>query len=153
MDIHLNSLLNLSNTTVFTIHYDTDKICLYLQLDNEGIACPHCHKYTDNLHDTNHILVRDLSVFGQIVYLRVPRRKFYCNHCQRYPTEVLDWVEKRRGFTIRYEKYIYEQVKQSTVEQVSVQEKLSPDQVQRIFSRRVKLELAKKIGENQLNSA
>ena len=143
MDFHLNSLLNLSNATVFTCDYDTDFICLHLRLDNDGISCPYCHNYTDNLHDTNHMLVRDLSVFGHLVYLKVPRRKFYCSNCQRYPTEVLDWMEKRRGFTIRYENYIYSQVKQLTVEQVSIQQRLSHEQVQGIFSRIAARELAK----------
>lgn len=117
---------------------------MHLQLNNEGIDCPHCHRYSDILHDTSYILVRDLSIFGQLVYLKVPRRKFYCKSCGRYPTEVLSWVEKRRGFTCRYENYIYQQVKQLTVEQVSVQERLSSDQVQRIFSRIAGRELAKK---------
>jgi transposase len=153
MDIHLNSLLNLSNAIVFTCYQESDFICLHLQLTNEGIICPHCQNYTDNLHDTSQILVRDLSIFGQLVYRKVPRRKFYCKQCQRYPTEGLDWMEKRRGFTIRYESYIYEQVKRLTVAQVSEQEQLSPDQVQRIFSRRAALELAKKIGAIPSDSA
>lgn len=153
MDFHLNSLLNLSQATVFTCYQETDFICLQLQLNNEGINCPHCHKYTDTLHDTSHILVRDLSIFGRLVYLKVPRRKFYCKSCGRYPTEVLDWVEKRRGFTWRYENYIYAQVKQLTVEQVSIQECLSSEQVQSIFSRRAKRELAKKLGESLADSA
>lgn len=153
MDFHLNSLLNLSNATIFTCYQETDFICLHLQLSNEGIDCPHCHEYTDILHDTSYILVRDLSIFGRLVYLKVPRRKFYCKACGRYPTEVLDWVEKRRGFTCRYENYIYQQVKYLTVEQVSVQEQLSSDQVQRIFSRIAGRVLAKKIGENLNDSA
>jgi transposase len=153
MDFHLNSLLNLSNATVFTCYKETDFICLHLQLNNEGIDCPHCHNYTDILHDTNYILVRDLSIFGHLVYLKTPRRKFYCKSCGRYPTEVLDWVEKRRGFTCRYENYIYQQVKQLTVEQVSIQEQLSPDQVQGIFSRIADRELAKKIGVHLNDSA
>jgi transposase len=26
--------------------------------------------------------VRDLPAFGQPVYLKIPRRNFYCRHCQ-----------------------------------------------------------------------
>jgi transposase len=79
----------------------------------------------------------------------VPRRKYYCKYCGKYPTEVLEWVEKRRNFTCRYENYIYEQVKNLTVEQVSNQEKLGRHQVQGIFSRLAKREIAKKIGATQ----
>lgn len=154
MDFHLNSLLNLSNATVFTCYQQTDFICLQLHLNNEGINCPHCHSYTDMLHNTGYILVRDLSICGNLVYLKVPRRKFYCKSCGKYPTEMFDWLEKRRGFTGRYENYIYSQVKQSTVEQVSNQEQLSTDQVQGIFSRIAGRELAKKkIGRPLADSA
>ena len=153
MDFHLNSLLALANTTIFTCYKETDFICLHLQLNNEGINCPNCQEYTDCLHNTSYRLVRDLSIFGNLVYLKVPRRKFYCKSCGRYPTEVLDWVEKGRGFTCRYENYIYTQVKTSTVEQVSKQEKLGRDQVQGIFSRIAARELAKKTGEMHDESA
>jgi transposase len=99
------------------------------------------------------MLIRDLSICGNLVYLKVPRRKYYCKQCGKYPTEVLDWVEKRRGFTCRYENYIYEQVKNLTVEQVRIQEKLGHDQVQGIFSRIATRELAKKTGATQNESA
>jgi transposase len=34
-----------------------------------------------------YILIRDLSIFGQATYLKVPRRQFYCGDCQNYFTE------------------------------------------------------------------
>lgn len=40
-----------------------------------------------------------------------------------------------RNYTICYENYIYERVKELTVEQVSENEKLSPEQVENIFKR------------------
>ncbi|WP_373544132.1 transposase family protein, partial [Chamaesiphon sp.] len=43
----------------------------------------------------------------------------------------------------RYEDYIYSQVKQLTVEQVSSQEQLTPQQVKGIFSRIAERELKK----------
>ncbi len=41
MDFHLNSLLNLSQATVFTCYCETDFICLHLQLNNTSITCPY----------------------------------------------------------------------------------------------------------------
>jgi transposase len=43
-------------------------------------------------------------------------------------------VSKGRNYTKRYEEYIYERVKELTVEQVSYNEQLSGEQVQNIFS-------------------
>jgi transposase len=146
MDFHLNSLLNLPNITVFTCYKEAGFIFLHLQLTNEGINCPNCQNHTDTVHQTSHILIRDLSIIGAGVYLKVPRRKFYCNNCQKHPTEQLTWVEHRQRFTQRYQKYIYERVKELSCEQVSRSEDLSIDQVQRIFSRIASTELKKKIG-------
>lgn len=149
MDFHLNSLLNLPNTTVFTCYKEAGFTFLQLHLSNEGMNCPNCHNYTDTIHQTSHTLIRDLSIFGSGVYLKIPRRKFYCTNCQKYPTEQLVWVEKRQRFTERYQEYIYERVKESSCEQVSRNEELSAEQIQRIFSRIAERELKKKTGELQ----
>jgi transposase len=149
MDFHLDRLLNLPNITVFTCQEKESFIVLKLNFLNEGISCPHCQNYTEHIHQTRSLLVRDLSICGQGVYLYLPRRQFYCSACQRYPTEPLDFVEKRRNYTLRYEEYIYEKVKELTVEQVSDREKLSPEQVENIFHRIAARK--KKTGENRLN--
>ena len=103
MDIHLDTLLNLPYVTVSSCQQEEGLIFLKLDFLNEGIQCPHCQTYTDNLHQSRPILVRDLSIFGKGVYLKVPRRQFICPECHQYPTEPLDWIEKRRNYTLRYE--------------------------------------------------
>ena len=45
-------------------------------------------------------------------------------------------MERKRNYTSRYEEYIYERVKELTVEQVSRTEQLSSEQGQNIFSRK-----------------
>ena len=86
-----------------------------------------------HVHQTRPVLVRDLSVFGQVVYLKVPRRQFYCVSCKTSPTEILSWLNKKQRQTNRYQEYIYEKVKELTVKQVSENEKMSEDAVQDIF--------------------
>ena len=147
MDFNLTNLLKFPNITVFSCQQQEGFICLNLEFLNEGIICPHCQTYTDDLHQNRPILVRDLSILGQPVYLKVPRRQFICPQCGKYPTERLEWMERKRNYTSRYEEYIYERVKELTVEQVSKTEKLSPEQVQNIFSR--KASQKKKIGQCQ----
>ena len=151
MDFHLNSLLNLPNARVFTCYKEAGFTFIQLDLINEGINCPNCQNYTDTIQKTSQVLIRDLSIIGVGLYLKVPRRKFYCGECQKYPTERLQWVESRQRFTERYQEYIYERVKESCCEQVSHNEELSPAQVQRIFSRIAERELKKKIGDFQKN--
>ncbi len=106
-------------------------------------------KYTDTIQKISQVLIRDLSIIGIGLYLKVPRRKFYCNGCEKYPTEQLEWVENRQRFTKRYQEYIYERVKELSCEQVSRNEELSPAQVQRIFSRIAERELKKRLGTSR----
>lgn len=145
----LEKLLNLSGTTVAGYQLLEGYICLHLQLTNQGINCFHCQRYTKEFHQTTFILVRDLPTFGQPVYLKVPRRRFYCRKCQRYVTERLEFLEWRQVYTRRYEHHIYQRVLSSSIEQVSREEELSGEAIQRIF-RRVSKPLKKKAGV-QLN--
>jgi len=133
MDFHLDTLLNLPNTVADSYWNTLDAVVVKLQLVNAGINCPNCNQYICHVHQTRPVLVRDLSVFGQVVYLKVPRRQFYCSNCKTSPTESLSWLNKRQRQTNRYQEYIYEKVKELTVKQVSNNEKMSEDAVQDIF--------------------
>ncbi len=152
MDFHLDTLLNLPHTTVESCIYQDNQVVLKLRLLNEQSVCPHCQNQSDELHQNRPMLIRDLSVFGKVVYLQVPRRQFYCSTCQRYFTEQLPFVDWERRYTQRYEKAIYQRVQASSIEQVSRSEDLSWDQVQGIFKHRFSQE-KKRIGARSSGSA
>lgn len=71
---------------------------------------------------------------GNAIYLRVPRRQFYCVQCQRYSTERLIWIDWQRRHTERYEANIFERIKGSTIEKVAQEEGLSFDEIEGIFN-------------------
>ena len=75
-----------------------------------------------------------MSAFGRFVYLQVPRRQFYCRSCQRYITEKLEFIDKKRRQTQRYEQNIYARVQQSSMEQIGREEGLSYDEIKGIFT-------------------
>jgi transposase len=141
MNLNLENFLNLPQIKVVGGGQILDLYVLQLQLTNEGINCPHCKKYLDIVHQTKYILVRDLSISGMEVYLKVPRRKFYCRQCQRYTTEQLMWLDSKQSLTMRYKEYIYAKVKNLTVEQVGRSESLGSKQVQKIFNELSKIEI------------
>lgn len=133
MDFHLDTLLNLPDITVESCTYQDEQVYLRLRFFTNKSDCPHCHNPSDELHQNRPVLIRDLSVFGKVVYLHVPRRQFYCRECQRYFTERLTFVDWERRYTQRYEDYIYQRVQSTNIEQVSRDEELTWDQVQGIF--------------------
>ena len=134
MNSLLNSLLNLPEITVEGSVHVEGYVCLQVKILAGEINCPHCQNSTRELHQSSSILIRDLPTFGNPVYLKVPRRKFYCRKCQRYSTENLDFIDWRREHTQRYESNIYERVQTSSIEQISREEDLSSEEIQGIFN-------------------
>lgn len=139
MDIHLDNLLNLPNTTVESCKQEEKKITLKLRFLHDKSNCPHCNMGSDKLKQNRPILIRDLSVFGKVVYLDTPRRQFYCPQCQKYFTEILPFADWERRYTQRYEEYVYQRVQNTSMEQVSRDEFLSWDQIQGIFKHQFSL--------------
>ena len=104
MDFHLDTLLNLPDVMVESCIYQDNEVYFGLRFLTEESCCPHCGSHSEKLHQNRPVLIRDLPVFGRIVYLKVPRRQFYCSNCQRYFTERLEFVDWERRYTQRYER-------------------------------------------------
>ena len=62
MDWHLDRLLKLPNMTVVKVQEIEGLIFLSLESLKEGIICPRCGNYTEDVHQTREVLVRDLSI-------------------------------------------------------------------------------------------
>jgi transposase len=136
MDSRLTNLLNLPGIRVESEshHYLKNSVLFELSICATGMKCAYCCTYTEELHQTRPIIVKDLPFYGQDVYLKLPRRQFYCKVCQRYITERLQFIDWRRKHTQRYEERIYNQVNSSNIEQVSKQQHLPIKQVKNIFN-------------------
>lgn len=150
MDFHLDTLLKFPNVTVESCTQESNTVCLKLRILTEEAGCSHCRKLSAELHQNRPVMIRDLSIFGQATYLKVPRRQFYCQDCQRYFTEVLSFVDDGRQYTQRYEEYIYQQVQLSSIEQVRRVEGLTFDRIQGIFKHQYS---KKKLTDGETSSA
>lgn len=133
MSSPLDSLLNLPEITVESCLQLEGYVCLNVRIIAKEVECSRCQNPTSELNQVRFILVRDLSTFGKPVYLKVPRRQFYCRKCQKYFTEKLEFIDWRRLHTQRYEESIYYRVQSSSIEQLSREEELSSEEIQGIF--------------------
>lgn len=115
MDFALDRLLNFPNITVETYRIEEDKINLNIGFINETAACPFCKQHTDEIHQKRHLNVRDLPILGKSTILEIDRRQYYCQNCQKYFTESLDFIDFDRHSTNRYKQCIYERVKNAFV--------------------------------------
>lgn len=136
MENHLNLILGLPEVAVREFTMLEDGICIKIKLTNLGTHCSLCQSYTTEINQNRPILVRDLPCFDKVTYLSVPRRQFYCRHCQKYFTEKLPWIEWKRRHTLRYEKNVFERVSSSNITTVALAEGLSYDEIQGIFNHR-----------------
>lgn len=158
MNWHLDHLLKLSNITVVKMQEIEDFICLNIENVKEGIICPHCGNYTEDVNQRREVLVRDLPICGRSLYLKVPRRQFVCGQCGKYTTEELKGIICKRHHTKRYEEYIYERVVASTVKQVCREERLNADEIQTIFNevnkskKEEKWQQVKRVGLDELST-
>jgi transposase len=143
VESNLTKLLDLNQSSVLGLTQIEDSICFHIELNNSGAKCPHCDLMMTELHQTKLTLIRDLPVFGKPVYLRVPRRQFYCRKCQRYSKEKLDWLDWQRRHTQRYEANIFERIKGASIEKVAQEEGLSFDEVEGMFKHVSKSEVKK----------
>lgn len=134
MDKSLTSLLNLPGVFVEYCDYHQDYLYFYLKISSDVISCVNCAAYIEELHQVRAIIVRDLPAFGRNVYLHLPRRQFYCRACQHYITERLDFIDLRRKYTRRYEEKIYQQVNNSSLEKVSIEQNLKVEDIKKIFN-------------------
>ncbi|WP_460205442.1 transposase family protein [Scytonema sp. NUACC21] len=132
--MQLTNVLDLPGVTVESCDSSHDSVCFQLSISAKGTRCLHCCRYTEELHQKRSIVVRDVPFCGKNVYLKVPRRQFYCRVCQRYITEKLQFIDWRRKYTKRYEESIHSQVNRSNIEQVSKQQHLGTEQVKNIFN-------------------
>jgi transposase len=134
MYLHLTNLLNLPGVVVESCNNSENSVYFQLSIVAPGIYCLYCRSYTEELHQIRPIVVRDLPACGKKVYLKLPRRQFYCRCCQRYITERLEFIDWHRKYTRRYEESIYHQVNNSSIEEVSREQQLTAAQVKNIFN-------------------
>ncbi len=100
-----------------------------------GTKCGKCCLHTDNYHGCYEIKVRDLPILGHKVWIKIIRKRYHCEDCDKATTETLDWRQKRSSNTIRYEEYILRQLINSTVIDVSKKEEITSDKIYGIMKR------------------
>jgi transposase-like protein len=91
-----------------------DKIILEVEAHAVRAVCPRCQTESTHLHQNHGYFVRDLSLMGRSVWLKVNRRQFKCAPCGKPFSEELDFVGKQRKHTHRFAEMIVGQEKGSS---------------------------------------
>lgn len=134
-------ILGIKEIRVDRVDWQEQALHIYCSSIFEETLCPHCLKKRQVVHQTYERQIRDLPITGKEVYLHLSQRQFYCPDCDRRFNERFNFVAPQRAMTCRYERYVYECCKASTIQKVSAQENLVWSTVNEICQRGARQEL------------
>ena len=133
----LTYLLDLPELTVTRLEYDAqvDLLLVMCHPRYDVAVCPTCDTVSAQLHDTNERRVRDVPWAGKRCALVLPARRFQCARCRRPFTERLEAIAPRARSTRRYEHYLFEQCRGTTIQAVHRREGLGYKAVEGVYYR------------------
>ena len=117
-----------------------DELIITIKSTKKGTKCRWCGNWITKPHGYDQwVEVRHLSVFGRPTYLRYRPRRYRCESCEKKPTTTqrLDWQETGSSNTMAYDDQVLLQLVHSTIEDVSIKEKMSYDSVLGVMERRI----------------
>ena len=133
----LTYLLDLPELTVTGLEYDAhvDLLLVFCQPRYDVAVCPTCDTLSTQLHDCKERWVRDLPWTGKRCTLVIPARRFQCARCRRPFTERLAAIAPLARYTRRYEHYLFEQCRGTTIQAVHRREGLGYKAVEGVYYR------------------
>ncbi|GET37804.1 transposase [Microseira wollei NIES-4236] len=111
----MTKILNLPGVIVEDSKETKETLILSVNLEKKTATCPRCGEISHRIHQNKSHLVRDLPMGDREVVLKLNRRRFKCEKCQKPFSETLNFVGERKRFTYRYTEAITEQVIHSDV--------------------------------------
>ncbi|MFN5513663.1 MAG: helix-turn-helix domain-containing protein [Cyanobacteriota bacterium] len=138
----LTELLNLADIEVEDYSIELGHIVLHVEAFSYESTYPHCGTVSKNVHQNHFHPVRDLPVMNRPVTLMVNLRQFKCHVCGKPFSEALDFIDKRRRFTNRFENQVVWSLINSDISNTAKMFDLSNDEV---FS------ILKHVGDRDIN--
>ncbi len=134
MKRQLTKLLSLAGVNVKSQKQLENTLILEVESNSKKAVCPRCNKSSSRLHQNHYSLIKDIP-WGEIeVFLRVNRRQFKCEKCDKPFSEELDFVKKRQKSTLRYAQHITEQVVNSDLKSVAKRNNLTESEVESMIN-------------------
>jgi transposase len=133
----LTHVLGLPEFRVTRLEYDDHLehiLVLCAALDDVAL-CPRCGTSSFHVHERTERVVRDLAWAGKPCYLVIPARRFTCWRCRKPFTETLQAIARLARSTRRYERYLFEQCRGTTIQAVRRQERLGDKAVEGVYYR------------------
>ena len=133
----LTYVLDLPEFTVTRLEYDAhrDLLLVFCHPRYDLAVCSTCDTVSAQVHDRKERWVRDVPWAGKRCALVIPARRFKCARCRRPFTERLEAVAPLARYTRRYEHYLFEQCRGTTIQAVHRREGLGYKAVEGVYYR------------------
>lgn len=128
-------VLALPGIVITALTFEENAYHFYGESLFEEVYCPISLTKCVDVRKTYTRIIRDLPISGKRVYLHLSVRQFFSSETNQFFTESFSFVESNQQQTIRYQKYIYESCKNSSLQRVVVQEDLCWKTVDSIFQK------------------
>ena len=116
------------------------EIIITIESTKAGTQCRKCGKWISKLHGRDEwVTIRHLPAFGRPTYLRYRPKRYQCQDCAGHPTTTqhLEWHDANSPHSFSYDNHILLQLVNSTVEDVSIKEGLSYENMVGTLERRI----------------
>jgi transposase len=100
-------LLNLSLVKITDVKMERKVITIECQVKRVSDNCPNCHQASDTVNQYYCRILRDLNMSIRHVHLHIKMRQFYCQSCNRYYSETLDFADLNKEHTHRKTAYVF----------------------------------------------
>jgi len=143
MDAHkiYEHLLGIPNLRIDSIEEEEKKLIFHCHIESESEPCPSCGKPSSSVNQRTTATIRDLWISEKEVYLHLTKRQFYCQDCNNYFTERLDWASSCKSYTKRLGDFIFGINKNQSFYSLGAELNINPKTLERIFYERVESRL------------
>lgn len=129
----IDEILEIRQFSTIELKKENEKILIHGKLQDTDKTCPICNTLGIKPHQYHRKELRTVPFNGKPTYLVFIHTAYKCPTCGKRYLERTDFFEKRRIYTIAYEKYICEQAKKQDITRVSELEGLNWHTVNDIF--------------------
>jgi transposase len=133
--LHLiTKLINFDGVKAIDYHFITDNEIL-ITLSNQTLesTCPHCHTITNKIHQSHYYRIRDIPFSTYDVFLNINRRQFRCTNWGKIFSEELNFVKKRRTYTIRLADKVVKEVMESDILNTAKRNGMTPREIETLL--------------------
>jgi transposase len=133
--------LNIPDVTILKVEQNQfEDFIITVKSTKTSCKCHKCGNEAKKYYGSAEtILLRHLPILGHEVYIKIVPVRYQCEYCddKTTTTEQASWYNRRSKFTKAYEEYLMKMLINSTLEDVSRKENVTPDDMEGALKRQI----------------